>query len=75
MMEHLAIVLWLALAPCQGDACASPAWEPSAIYQGADLCEAAAERSGGDALCLPRGWLPPVPPDQDYIPRRWQARI
>ncbi len=74
-MEHLAIVLWIALAPCQGSACGPAAWHAAGVFPGADLCEAVAERASGDALCLPSGWRPLVGPDGDYIPRAWRAAI
>ncbi|KKK56022.1 hypothetical protein LCGC14_3068700, partial [marine sediment metagenome] len=48
-VEYLAVVLWLALAPCLGDACGPAAWHAAATYRGADLCDAAAERAQ-DAL-------------------------
>lgn len=72
-MEHLAIVLWLALAPCQGDVCGPSIWAPAVTYRGADLCAAAAERYSGSALCLPSGWRPLAAPGAPHIARTWQA--
>ena len=74
-MEHLAIVLWLALAPCQGDACGAYAWVPTATYADPDRCEALAERAAGGGQCLPRGWRPLAAPGADFIPRTWRAAI
>lgn len=74
-MEHLAIVLWLALASCQDGDCDPGAWHAAGVFPSADLCEAVAERAEGDARCLPRGWLPQGAPDaSDYIVRIWQVR-
>ncbi|KKK73118.1 hypothetical protein LCGC14_2897030 [marine sediment metagenome] len=73
-MEHLAIVLWLALAPCQGSACDPAAWHAAGVFPGADLCEAVAERAAG-GQCLPRGWRPLAAPGADFIPRTWRAAI
>ncbi len=73
-MAELAIVLWLALASCQGEACGPGTWAAVATFPSADRCEAVAERASGDALCLPRGWTPLADPGAPHIARTWQAR-
>ncbi len=64
------IILWIALASCPGAPQRPECWRGFSEFSDADLCEAAAERSGKFTMCLPQGWHPKL----GAYPPRWQDK-